>query len=331
MRLRSPIPSGPVLIVLSIGVFALAIARTGPGASSPVRNLRQRLHDHIDSLADAGGTSSRVVFTPGNRWSVGYILRSMRRDAPDAHLDTFPAARRSTRARSMLANVVARVPGRSDSLLVLCAHLDASASRDPGWGRNWMRMRAPGADDNATGVAALLEILTLVRHAPSPPRYTLLFVACNGEERNPDYRVRGRDGHHLGSRYVAARLAADSVERVRGVIALDMVGYNPDRTTTAVFATPRSEPLARELRAENERLRLKIRLSRGGACRNSDNESFDRFGIPAVLFMESCAPWRSGPGQPRNPAYHSGRDLPGTVNYEILESVTRLVTAYLLR
>ncbi len=327
-------PAGRFLLPAlgAVVVAALSIATAAEGGDPPVANLAARLRSHIDSLVSAGGHRSRVVFTAGNESAVDYILRRMRRDVPDARLDTFTVPRRSTRAAGELANVVAFVPGSSDSLIVVCAHLDASASRDPGWSRSWSTAQAPGAVDNATGVAALLEILTLVRHAAHPPRYSILFVACNAEERNPDYRgLSGELGHHIGSRHVAGRLREEGRE-VKGVIALDMVGFNPTRPGVGLFATGRSTRLARELRDLAVTLRLRLELpSRFEPCSRSDNEAFDRYGFPSILFMESCAPWRNTPGQPRNPGYHTSRDLPNLVNHAVLDGVTRLVTAYLLQ
>lgn len=295
----------------------------------PAPGLTQRLHNHIDSLTLAGGFRSRAVFTEGNRQGVGYILRQMRRSTGRCWADTFRIPRRGGRGSSPLANAVAVVPGASDSLLVVCAHLDATADRDPGWRRGWMSMPAPGAVDNATGIAAMLEALALAAHAPKPPHYTLMFIACNAEERNLDY-ANPRD-HHLGSRHAAETLRRQG-KRVKGVIAMDMVGFSPDGNYLPLFATPRSGWLARGLYDLNARLRLGLILPPAfPACDRSDNDSFNRGGFPSVLFMESCAPWRSmGPHHPRNPGYHSPRDLSGLINYSMLEQVTRLVYSYLV-
>jgi Peptidase family M28 len=301
----------------------------GHDLAEPPPNLTTRLRAHVDSLANAGGHASRVVFTEGNRWSVEYVLRQMRRSTRQVSADTFYVKRRGG-GMHPLVNATATLPGTSDSLLIICAHIDASASRDAGWSRNWSRMRAPGADDNATGVAAMLETLTLAAHAGTRPRYTVMFVACNAEERNPDYAgLSRRDGHHLGSRHLAAKLKGMG-KPIKGVIAMDMVGWNPRETFVYLFASRSGTALARELVARKDYLGLSLGLpSSFSACPNSDNESFDRFGIPAVLFMESCAPWRSDAHHPRNPNYHTSRDLPGGVTYPILDKTTRLVYSFL--
>lgn len=292
----------------------------------PVTGLAARLRAHVDSLAGAGGHRSRVVFTGGNSWSVGYVLRRMRESTSDIRADTFLVARRGSREPFPLVNPIAMVPGSSDTLLVIGAHLDASASRDAGWSRNWRTMPAPGADDNASGVAALLEVLDLAVHSSVRPRYTLMFVAFNAEEKNPDYA-----GHHLGSRHLARRLMAEG-RRVHGAIVLDMVGWNPREQYVGLFASGRGQRLAGKLRGLCGELGLLLDLpSSFVPCPYSDNDSFDRAGIPAVLFMESCRPWRSEGRTSRNPAYHSRRDLPEVVNYGVLTRVTKLVAAYVVR
>ncbi len=293
--------------------------------------LSERLRGHVDSLAAAGGHGSRVVFTEGNRWGVEYMLRQMRESTSRVTADTFHVERRNG-GRYPLVNPIAIVPGQSDSLLVICAHIDASASRDAGWGRNWSVMPAPGADDNATGAAALLEVLALSVHSRTTPRYTLMFVGCNAEEKNPDYAgAARRDGHHLGSLHVARRLKEEG-SPVRGVIVLDMVGWNPRANYVGLFASSGSQWLAKELAAYKDYLQLSLELPHVyGNCRNSDNDSFDRLGLPAVLFMESCRPWRDEGRAPRNPTYHTGRDLPDRVTYPVLDKVTRLVAAYVMQ
>jgi hypothetical protein len=286
------------------------------------RGLDARLRADIDSLARAGGHGSRVVFTPGNAWAVGYLRRSFLESTPHVQCDTF-----LLRAGwAPLVNVIATIPGVTDSLLVICAHLDASASRDRGWQRNWSRMPAPGADDDATGTAALIEILGLVAHAGAPPHYTLIVVGTEGEEKNPSYV-----GHHLGSRDLAGRLRREK-RAVKGVIALDMIAGNREEPYLPVFASNAGRPIARELFDLNAKLGTGLIIpDRFEPCTRSDNESFDRVGLPAILLMESPSPWKRAGRSPRNMTYHSSGDLPENLNYAMLGAVTRLVAAYAMR
>jgi hypothetical protein len=298
-------------------------------ATSAYAGLDTRLRNHVETLADAGGHHSRAVFTAGNRWSVDYILRQMRRSTREVYADTFFVQRRGERQPAPLVNAVAILPGESDSLLVICAHLDATADREKGWKTGWQSAAAPGAVDNATGTAALLEVLALAVHAPHKLRYTVMFIACNAEERNLTYS-NPRD-HHLGSRH-AAEMLRKKGRYVKGVIAMDMIGYNTEENWVGLFADSRSRWLAQELLELKDWLRSSLELPRSfSSCPRSDNDSFARQGFPAVLFMESCEPWRSSAHHRRNPSYHSSRDLPREINYQMLGKVTRLVAAYVVR
>jgi hypothetical protein len=177
---------GIIRLLIVAALLAAIPLVTRSGVADPPslpRNLGSRLRAHIDTLAKAGGTGSRVVFTDGNRWAVEYVLAEMRKSTPNVRADTFMVARKSRKTPSSLVDPVAIIAGKSDSIIVICAHIDASGSRDGGWDGNWSRAHAPGADDDGTGIAALLETLTLVAHSDLKPQYTLMFVACNAEER----------------------------------------------------------------------------------------------------------------------------------------------------
>lgn len=197
--------------------------------------------------------------------------------------------------------------------LVVGAHFDSVSS-------------SPGADDNASGVAALLEIARLLRDVPL--QSGLEFVGFNLEELQhlvpPIYRV--------GSRAYVEDLERRGV-RVRGAFVLEMVGYTgPGQTVPAavqlVKKVPRvgnflaavgdgsSEPLLVALeRAARDVVPL-VTLSvplRGYLVpdtRRSDNARFWDAGIPALMVTDTA--------DLRNPNYHRTSDTPETLNYGFL-------------
>jgi Zn-dependent M28 family amino/carboxypeptidase len=104
------------------------------------------------------------------------------------------------------SNIIAEVEGlreRGDGILVIGAHYDTVAG-------------TPGADDNASGVAGLLELARLT--ASNPMGRTVHFVAFSLEEF-PAFRTK-----HMGS-YFYASLLKDRATRVYGMISLEMLGY----------------------------------------------------------------------------------------------------------
>ena len=105
-------------------------------------------------------------------------------------------------------NVIAQQTGvlYPDSIVIICAHYD-SWSEDP-------MVSAPGADDNASGVAAVMtaaELLTRHRFA-----YTIQYICFGGEEYGP-----------YGSGYYVRRAYSDGLNIV-GVLNFDMIGFWPE-------------------------------------------------------------------------------------------------------
>lgn len=264
----------------------------------------------IKELAEAGGHHSRVVFTPGNSWAEEFVLSRMKALGADARKYSFNVGRRGG-GETTLSNIVAHVPGTSDSCIVLVAHIDACANRSPGWLGGWRSAVAPGANDNATGVSVLLELLKRTMHAGKRPRYTILFAVVNAEERNPDYGGPARRlRHHLGSRSLASWLVRTRAS-VRCALAIDMVGWHPSRDQVALFSSHAGQSVAKELRGRIEAGGGSLRVVGGTMnCRYSDNESFEQAGMPSLLIMEACRPWRGEGDRPRNPWYHTSADTP---------------------
>lgn len=100
-------------------------------------------------------------------------------------------------------SVERRSPGDSHQMVIVGAHYDSFVG-------------SPGANDNASGIALLLELAARLRQAELP--YNLRFVAFVNEEP-PFFRSA-----QMGS-YMYAKQLADRMERVTGMMCLDTVGY----------------------------------------------------------------------------------------------------------
>ena len=105
------------------------------------------------------------------------------------------------------ANLVITRPGRLDELLLIGAHYDTVRG-------------SPGADDNASGVAALLELSRAFHRLA--PALTMRFVAFTNEE--PPFFFTHRQGS-----VVHAKAARARGERIALMISLEMLGYYDDR------------------------------------------------------------------------------------------------------
>lgn len=162
--------------------------------------------------------------------------------------------------------------------LLLGAHLDSVRG-------------SPGADDNASGVAVLLEYARLLDAGAgrTPPGTTVTLVWFGAEERLAGF---GRDAHHAGSRQLAASRAGAGLHP-HWMLSVDMVGYGP--TPVAAFYDGASAEAARVLSAAAQLAGAPAAVTARGDI--SDHEGFARLGTPSALL------WR-----PDNPGYHEPGD-----------------------
>lgn len=195
-------------------------------------------------------------------------------------------------------NIVATLgrPHPAQPQLVVGAHLDTVP-------------QAPGAEDNASGVAVLLELARLAMLKAT--RLPVTFVAFTGEEP----RGAGDALHHFGSTAMAERMTPAQRDAVAGMVAMDRVGVG----TTVPVCTGGRGPTAVQAALVRAAHETGVPAS---ACLNtlSDHWSFEKVGIAAA---------RVG-GTPFA-AYHSAADVPSVVNPRQLARTGRLMWSWLKR
>jgi len=207
-------------------------------------------------------------------------------------------------------NIFCQLPGTEPDLpmVYVGAHYD---SRGPT--RDSPTNRAPGADDNASGVAGVLEILRVITAHGATFRRTIAFGLWAGEEQGL-----------VGSDYEAYGLSISGVQ-IRAYVNLDMIGY-PSRTyPNALWWVTRGvdstlTQMGIDLTYEYLGKNTEIRTSTG-CC--SDQQSFLAYGYPAASVFESST-------ATANPHYHQASDLPDTVNYVHAKRTTQAAAALLL-
>ncbi len=198
----------------------------------------------------------------------------------------------------------------------------------------------PGADDNASGVAALLECARVL--ATERPAATIELVAFNLEEQQGlTYR--------LGSRHHAARCRKLGVE-LSGALVFEMVGYRDTQPGTqrvpkliawkkiprtgdflAVTGDGQSRELLREfVEAAKEvgdlpvvPLRSPLRGWLVWQTRLSDNASFWSEGYPSLMITDTAFL--------RNPHYHRRSDTADTLDYDFMAQITEATLATVRR
>jgi hypothetical protein len=225
---------------------------------------------------------------------------------------------------SLMYNVIGDLPGTDPDAghYIICAHYDAIGSRTRG-GWDWRTDPAPGADDNGSGVAVVLESARLLAEQRFP--WSIRFIAWSGEEL----------GLWGSKRYAARALERD--ERIIGVMNFDMVGFNDLRDRLELITNPQSLWLVELMRRANERydVGLQIDVLEDPNAILSDHAPFWVRGYDAVLGIENYLPTDNTTigvqrGDYRlNTQYHSVADLPDSINWELVARVTRLTVGSL--
>ncbi len=182
------------------------------------------------------------------------------------------------------SNVIAEIPGAvsPDSIYIICGHLDSIT---------WpMEETAPGADDNASGSATVIEAARVM--APYQFRYTVRFICFSAEEVGL-----------VGSEYYAQSAFAAGDE-ILGVINLDMILYAPAGYDSLwIPYDSQSQALAEAVAQAMGTCvpSLDVVTEYDPSATYSDHSSFWNYGYPAVLGIEYDVD--------NNPFYHTTTDL----------------------
>ncbi len=196
-------------------------------------------------------------------------------------------------------NVVAEKTGETnpDDIVIVCAHYDSTS---PAATRQTL---APGADDNASGTAAVLEAARIL--SVYPLDFTVRFIAFSAEEWGL-----------YGSRAYATA-ARQAGERIIGVINLDMIAYaNVMPEDLQVIVNPASDWLAeRFLAAASEYGELDATKTVNASFVYSDHSPFWDCDYPALLAIED--------NPLNNPYYHQTSDTLDRLNLDFFTSATR--------
>jgi hypothetical protein len=305
---------GAILIAL-VGLTALAwftmIRMPGtsyrgplPPLTSEQLALREELRRHVWKLA--GEIGERNVFQPDRLSAAAdYVEAELAQTGCGVSRQSFEV--RGVRCQ----NLGIEIPGtvRPEEILVIGAHYDSVAG-------------SPGADDNASGVAALLALAKAF--AERPAARTLRFVAFANEEP-PFFMTRD-----MGS-LIYARSCRERGERIALMLSLESLGYYSDRPHSQTYPFPlglfypsRGDFIGFVGRARDAaRVRHCIKLfretaqfpSEGGALPGwlpgvgwSDHWAFWQAGYPAVMITDTAIF--------RSPHYHMADDTPDKLDYD---------------
>lgn len=214
-----------------------------------------------------------------------------------------------------VANIIAEIPGTKypDEIVIIAAHYDTVEG-------------TCGADDNASGIAALLEIHRLMKR--HKPRRTVRFAAFTLEEP-PIFQT-----DDMGS-IVYAKRCHKLQENIKLMISLDMLAYGgtfvrqqypltsmvgkyPEKGNYLVAAGLPSYSKEIYLLKNSYNKSAKVPIYEVIApaslkgINNSDHSSFHKFGYPSLMITDTAFY--------RNPNYHGEEDTLETLNFRFLAS-----------
>jgi len=236
-------------------------------------------------------------------------LRARPADAPPLPLPGFAISLQAPAevlADDRPPNVVAVLPGSDPALrneyVVLSAHFDhVGVGRPDAEGDSIYN----GADDNASGTAALLELAEAFASLPEPPARSLLFLAVSGEEKGL-----------LGSQYFTDHPTVP-IDAIVANINIDMVGRNaPDTVVVIGLDYSSLGPLVQQIASRPE-LGIAVLADPWPEQRfffRSDHFNFARREIPALFFFAGT-----------HPDYHRPSDEPEKIDGAKIARVARLI------
>jgi Zn-dependent M28 family amino/carboxypeptidase len=278
-------------------------------------SIESNLRRHVDSLA--GLIGPRCLQKPKTiHATIGYIEGQWAGIGYASSRESFNAL------GDEATNLFVEQPGTkaADDIIVLGAHYDTIFS-------------TPGADDNASAVAVLLEVSRLLRDTQSKRSIRYVAFAC---EEPPYFNLDAMGSQHHARQ---ARLRGD---KIRGMLCLEMVGYysTADNSQSVPPSIPkwlhrffphRGDFLAAVGNLPSWKLCWNFRrgFKRGARStplfsiclpekineiRMSDNSPFWDQGYPALMLTDTSFL--------RNPNYHLATDTPETLDYRRMTEVT---------
>ncbi|HUG06358.1 MAG TPA: M28 family peptidase [Candidatus Limnocylindria bacterium] len=203
-----------------------------------------KLDDHLRALTSF---QSRHPLHPGHAKAVAYLMEQLSA-IPGVVVQQIPTSYNGVRLDNIFATINPLAGSGAEGFLggagMICAHYDSTANRTPGW--NPATDPAPGADDNATGTAALLEYARILAADRASLRMPIVLAFFDGEE----YFFKGS---------LAYLQSLPPPNPYRWVINIDMVGFNPlaDRLDL-VYYTSKSASLRDRVKEANQRYQIGV-------------------------------------------------------------------------
>jgi len=270
---------------------------TGGGAQTSQSELTK-------SIADLTAFGTRFTFGQGDELARDYLSSRLKAYGLEVQLDAFSVD------DTTATNVIARKTGSvsPEQVYIFSAHYD-STSEAP-------LQSAPGADDNASAVAAVLEAARIL--TPHSFEHSLWFVLTAAEEQGS-----------LGSAHMTTWLKAQNVD-VQAIIAPDMIGYWPlgDDDAFDILADSKSTQVADQMAAIADQMGVAYKMwVNHDYCYGDDHTIFQESGIPAISPMDCVEAHNLPASEESLPHYHKSTDTLETLYMPFTTKVAGVIIA----
>jgi Zn-dependent M28 family amino/carboxypeptidase len=303
-------------LVLLLWITLLYMSRCPHPVTSPeanmttIENLAAQLRIHVQKLAGDIGQRNIPHFD-GLREAADYIEQTWQEQGYQVRRQTYRVG------TVEVANVEVTLTGtrRSDEIVLIGAHYDSVEG-------------SPGANDNATGVAALLELSRLL--SSTAMDRTVRFVAFVNEEP-PCFQTPA-----MGSRVYAVE-ARQRGDNIHVMISLETMGFYSDRPGSQQYPAffrwmyPSTGNFIAFVSDLNSRSRMREAVAAFRQHSDFPAECCATFaGIPGIDWSDHGSFWKEGyrafmvtdTAPYRYPHYHQLEDTPDKVDYKSLARVT---------
>lgn len=223
-----------------------------------------------------------------------YAKERQQRGRWQVHPDSVAVLKQGTHRSLKMDNVLAYIPGkRSDEYVIVGAHFDH------------LGVDETLADDNASGVSAVLQIARAFALSGEKPLRNVIFAFWDGEEKGL-----------LGSKHFVQH--CPFLKQIKGYLNFDMIGRNnkPEQPQHVVYFYTAAHPAFGEwLKQDITRYGLQLQPDYrpwDNPVGGSDNASFARSGIPVI--------WYHTDG---HPDYHQPSDHAALLNWEKVVEITK--------
>ncbi len=241
-----------------------------------------------------------------------YIYNKFKDYGLDVEYDVFPHEV-LTQGHYNMRNVIGTLKGKganSNRIFIISSHYDSIASKTNNWLLDWKRLPAPGANDNGSGTAAVIEAARILSQYDFDS--TIKFVIFSGEEL----------GLH-GSKHFA-RLALENNYEIAGVFNLDMIAYDPNIVDIDIITNQDSNWLAEILLSIQKKYNLyPLILNKiiNADMVYSDHSSFWHNGYNAILCIENS----NFESPEYYPFMHTADDTIDKLNFDMAGRMTQIV------